>query len=257
MGIRAGTIDMHGKPTVHTWAKLATTANNGSWVITLLQSVDWPINSDIVIATSGDRFSQYQSELRRIVNITNDGHTLTLDQPLSYTYFGLVQDQKLTTIEIRSEVGLLSRNIVLQGFDISLLRKSNTIFHLLGSINMVWNNISVTCSNGLLTKLGENVKTRLFQSEFYCLFTGESCYTGPYGEINDLDEFGATIIASKAATNSDDSHSIVIRLSNVEVGSENNVEYELLIFIILAIPCWSKFSSWTSSNKFSCKWKYE
>ncbi|CAF3773857.1 unnamed protein product [Rotaria sp. Silwood1] len=115
LALREGTVDMHGMPTVRTWTQLGTTASNGSTTITLLQPIDWNVDSQIVIATTGDRFSQKESEIRRIVNISSDGLTLTLDIPLKYTHLGVIQTLNSTTIEIRGEVGLLSHNVVFQG----------------------------------------------------------------------------------------------------------------------------------------------
>lgn len=115
LALREGTVDMHGIPTVRTWTQLGETASNGSSAITLIEPVDWPNGSQIVIPTTGDRFSQAESELRRITYISNGGRTLHLDYPLTYTHLGLTQEFNSTTIEIRGEVGLLSHNVVFQG----------------------------------------------------------------------------------------------------------------------------------------------
>lgn len=107
---------MHGTSVIRTWTQLAATAVNGSATITLLQPVDWPVESEIVIATTGDRFSQKESEVHRIANISSDGLTLTLSKPLKYTHLGVAQTLNNTTmIEARAEVGLLSHNVVFQG----------------------------------------------------------------------------------------------------------------------------------------------
>ena len=98
-----------------TWTRLGLTAVNGSSTITLIDPVDWPVNSDIVIATTGDRWSQEECEKRRIMNVSSDGRQLTLDEPLQYTHLGLSRSFNGTTIEIRAEVGLLSRTIRIEG----------------------------------------------------------------------------------------------------------------------------------------------
>lgn len=107
---------MHGIPTIRTWSKLGATANNGSSTITLLQSVNWTIGSQIVIATTNDRFSQKESEVRQITNISSNGLILTLDKPLTYTHLGITQTLNSVTIEIRAEIGLLSHNVIFQGY---------------------------------------------------------------------------------------------------------------------------------------------
>lgn len=116
LAIREGTLDMHGLPTIRTWTQLGATAMNGSSTITLLQPVNWTINSQIVIATTSDRFSQEESEIRRITNISPNGLILTLDEPLTYTHLGITQTLNSITIEIRAEIGLLSHNVIFQGF---------------------------------------------------------------------------------------------------------------------------------------------
>lgn len=107
---------MHGLPTVRTWTKLGATALNGSSTLTLLQPVNWTIGDEIVIATTSDRFSQKESEVRRIQNISSNGLILTLNRPLNYTHLGIIQIVNSMTIEIRAEVGLLSHNVIFRGF---------------------------------------------------------------------------------------------------------------------------------------------
>lgn len=80
-----------------------------------MEAVDWPLNSEIVVVTTGNRFSQRESEVRRIRAISSDGRNLTLDRPLSYTHLGITRQVNTTTIEIRAEIGLLSHNIVFEG----------------------------------------------------------------------------------------------------------------------------------------------
>ena len=115
LAVRDGTLDLHGKSTVRTWTKLATTASNGTSEIVLMDAVDWPVNSEIIVATTGDRFSQRESEVRRIITISSDGRNLTMDRPLSYTHLGITRLVNATAIEIRAEIGLLSHNIVFGG----------------------------------------------------------------------------------------------------------------------------------------------
>ena len=91
LAIREGALDMHGLPTIRTWTRLGATANNGTSTITLNEHVNWTIGSQIVIATTSNRFSQKESELRRITNISSNGLVLTLDKPLTYTHLGITQ----------------------------------------------------------------------------------------------------------------------------------------------------------------------
>lgn len=115
LAIRDGRLEMHGMPTIRTWTQLASTASNGSTIIHLQESVNWTIDSLIVIATTNDRFTQKESEIRRIRNISSNGLMITLDKPLIYTHLGISLTINSTTVHLRAEVGLLSHNVVFQG----------------------------------------------------------------------------------------------------------------------------------------------
>lgn len=86
IAIRNGTLDLHGKPVGVTWTHLGQTAQAGSTVITLKEPVDWEVNSQIVIATTGDKYSQGESEVKEIIEISEDKKTLTLDSPLKFSH---------------------------------------------------------------------------------------------------------------------------------------------------------------------------
>ena len=70
---------MHGKNVGVTWTYLNTTASAGTSTIKLNEPVIWPINSKIVIATTGNKFSVGQTETRMIISKLADNQTLTLD----------------------------------------------------------------------------------------------------------------------------------------------------------------------------------
>lgn len=133
LALRNGILDMHGMPKVATWTHLSSTANSNSSIIHLTHPVDWALNSEIIIATTGDRFSQKESELRRVVNISSDNMTLTLDRPLKYTHLGLSRWINTTTVEVRAEVGLLSHNVVFEGRSTFHLLLSSSEFPIFSS----------------------------------------------------------------------------------------------------------------------------
>ncbi|CAF0883351.1 unnamed protein product [Rotaria sordida] len=189
LALRDGTVDMHGKMTLRTWTKLGITANNGSSTITLLQQVDWPIGSQVIIATTGDFLSQQESEVRRIMNISSDGLTLTLDEPLTYTHLGVTLNLNATLIDIRGEVGLLSHSIIFQG-----------------SITDTWNETIPACPDG-------------FNPDEFAV---QTCYLGRYGEEIGSDQFGATIMVNQDMTTANGTQQAILRLSNVELTNPNN-----------------------------------
>lgn len=62
------------------------------------------------------RHSQRENEVKILTAVSQDGLTLTLNEPLKYTHLGVsVTLPDGTLFEARAEVGLLTRNIVVRG----------------------------------------------------------------------------------------------------------------------------------------------
>ncbi len=106
--IAGGTLNLHGDRT-NSWTKLAGTAKAGSARIEVLNASGWR-KGDVIALASTD-FDSTQAEKRTIAAIA--GNAITLDQPLKYMHFG-----KITFgVDECGEVGLLTRNIVIQASD--------------------------------------------------------------------------------------------------------------------------------------------
>jgi hypothetical protein len=106
--IAGGTLNLHGDRT-NSWTKLAGTAKAGSARIEVLNASGWR-KGDVIVLASTD-FDSTQAEKRTIAAIA--GNAITLNQPLKYMHFG-----KITFgVDERGEVGLLTRNIVIQASD--------------------------------------------------------------------------------------------------------------------------------------------
>ena len=100
-----GTLNLHGNRT-NSWTKLSKTAEAGSNSIEVLNAAGWRAGDVIVLASTD--FDPHQAERRTIAAIR--GNTITLDKKLDYMHFG-----KITfDVDERGEVGMLSRNIVIQ-----------------------------------------------------------------------------------------------------------------------------------------------
>jgi cell migration-inducing and hyaluronan-binding protein len=103
--IMGGTLSLHGNRT-NSWTKLSRTAAAGSTSIDVLNAAGWRVGDMIVLASTD--FDAHQAERRTIAAIR--GNTITLDRKLDYTHFG-----KITfDVDERGEVGMLSRNILIQ-----------------------------------------------------------------------------------------------------------------------------------------------
>ncbi len=105
-----GTLDLHGEDRL-SWTRLGATANANATSITLSEAVDWQAGDTIVIASTG--FDQDEAEVRGITSVS--GSVVTLDSPLEHRHWGTLQSYGGQTLDLRAEVGLLSRNIVIQG----------------------------------------------------------------------------------------------------------------------------------------------
>jgi hypothetical protein len=79
------------------------------------------LGGKIVIATTGDKFSPGESEVRTIVAKSSDNTTLILDSPLEFTHLCEIRTigngSNTVKLYVRAEVGLLSRNVVYQGYN--------------------------------------------------------------------------------------------------------------------------------------------
>lgn len=115
---------MHGIERPTTWTDLKETVEAGGTTITLNDRngdpLDWVAGEKIVIASTD--YVGRHAEQRTIVSITNidTNPVITLDEPLEYKHFGGIEyfgSDPNDFIEMRAEVGLLSRNIVYKGDD--------------------------------------------------------------------------------------------------------------------------------------------
>ncbi|KAM4688908.1 fibrocystin-L [Discoglossus pictus] len=162
LAVREGTLDLHGLPVPVTWTRLAQTAEAGTSTIILQQSVTWKAGDEIVIASTGHRHSQQESEKRTIMAISADGTNVTLTEPLNFKHLGIsVTLPDKSIFEARAEVGLLTRNIVVRG-----------------STNIEWDDKIPACPDGFDT--GE--------------FATQTCFQGRFGEEIGSDQFGGCIM---------------------------------------------------------------
>ncbi|PRP84766.1 hypothetical protein PROFUN_07420, partial [Planoprotostelium fungivorum] len=116
-----GVIQMFGFTSGPSWTRLASNALQGSRSVQLQQPVSWTVGDSILIASTdfsevmgpsdpiqmkGNVFPD-QHETRKIISLSSDKKTITLDSPLTFNHWG-------QGIE-RAEVGLLTKRIVIQG----------------------------------------------------------------------------------------------------------------------------------------------
>ncbi|WP_218081891.1 G8 domain-containing protein [Anthocerotibacter panamensis] len=106
-----GSIEMHGAPKT-SWVRLNANALTGTTQLVLNQPVNWQPNDQLVVASTN--FNPYEAEVVRIKNFEKDG-TVNLTTPLAHLHWGTLQTYGQSTLDERAEVGLLNRNILIQG----------------------------------------------------------------------------------------------------------------------------------------------
>ncbi|XP_076824499.1 fibrocystin-L-like isoform X2 [Clavelina lepadiformis] len=181
LGLRSGTLDLHGRHILNPWSVLAATADVGATQITLKHTLtNWQVGDEIVIASTGTRHSQRENEKRKITNIS--GLTITMDSALEYKHLGVTEVlADGTEVEFRAEVGLLSRNVVFRGTN-----------------DVAWNDEIEACEAGFQT--GQ--------------FATQTCFQGRFGEEEGSDQFGGSIFIHSSEPNSDE---IEAKIENIEV----------------------------------------
>ena len=115
LGVLGGTLELHGQARV-AWARLAASAAAGSVQLQMERPVDWRPGDRIVLASTD--LSPDQAEEAVVASVS--GATVTLQAGLRYNHWGVIQTFAGKPLDQRAEVGLLTRNVVLQGDDASL-----------------------------------------------------------------------------------------------------------------------------------------
>ena len=111
------TISMHGVDSRKvSWTQLSDNVRKGDTVISLSQKVNWEVGDEIVVAPSG--FDATEAERRTITAV--NGNKITLNAALEHDHFGKIDTVDGKRLDMRAEVGLLSRNIDIQGAEDSM-----------------------------------------------------------------------------------------------------------------------------------------
>ncbi|XP_065144791.1 fibrocystin-L-like [Paramisgurnus dabryanus] len=110
-----GSLDLYGMPHNVYHTKLANTVQAGNNALSLEETVDWKVGDQILLSTTS--YDPWQTEIRTITAVSDDGRTLILDQPLSYTHTGqrYIVPGSSRSYQLAGDVGLLTRNIKIVG----------------------------------------------------------------------------------------------------------------------------------------------
>nr|WP_281246964.1 G8 domain-containing protein [Natrinema salaciae] len=111
-----GSIEIHGSSRDKTdWTQLDAHASAGDKTITLAEAVNWESGDQLAIAPSGS--DPWHAERRTVESVS--GNQLTLDEPLEHDHYGAIETHGGKELDMRAEVGLLTRNVELRGDELS------------------------------------------------------------------------------------------------------------------------------------------
>ncbi|GIL53442.1 hypothetical protein Vafri_9024 [Volvox africanus] len=118
LAVRQGLVTFFGQPKVPTYTKLNRTADPGDTSIVVNGAINWKVGDRIVIASSS--FMPWEVDEATITALDNTTvpscTVISLDTPLDYVHLGEIYSvQGTTPLDMRAEVAVLTRNIVLQG----------------------------------------------------------------------------------------------------------------------------------------------
>jgi len=167
LALRHGTLDMHGPVRNPVWTQLETTAEKNSLEITLQRAVDWQVGEEIAIASTS--FESREAEKRSIVAIDRtdpEKPKLTLNKKLVYKHYAKTLSYGGEEIDMRAEVGLLSRSVKFQGdSDSEDMTYGATIFlHSMGD-----DSLTARLENIEFTNMGQAFKLGRYAIHFHMI----------------------------------------------------------------------------------------
>jgi hypothetical protein len=113
-----GRLELYGKARAVGWTRLLTTSETGSSIISPLNYtyLDWVPDDELVLASS--THDQFEAEEVVVANMNGDDQTVELVGTLNHKHFGsgnLETFSNGATLDVRSEVAVLTRNIEIVG----------------------------------------------------------------------------------------------------------------------------------------------
>jgi len=111
IAFRGGVLDIHGVKRTPTWTFIDGTIAPGDTKFNVAETVDWVAGEKIVIASTS--YDHNEAEMMTIASVS--GNEITVTTPFVYKHYGVIETYGSDTMDMRAEVGLLTRNILIQG----------------------------------------------------------------------------------------------------------------------------------------------
>ena len=112
-GRHMGQLDVHGTKRMRTWTKLNSTAYAGTNFVVTAEPVDFQPGEAVILTGSENTGRAGYEELTVLENV--DHHTIYFEQTLMFTHRSEIVTIEGRIVDIRCEIGLLSRNVIIQG----------------------------------------------------------------------------------------------------------------------------------------------
>ena len=117
--VAGASLELHGAAAAkRSWTQLGATARAGATRLTLAEPVGWEPGDRIALAPSG--YSAWEAEELTVQAVSGNGRTITVAPALAHDHWGETQtythgDGRTIVVDQRAEVGLLTRNVVIEG----------------------------------------------------------------------------------------------------------------------------------------------
>ena len=107
-----GSLQLHGASALkRSWTQLAASVDAGATAIDLADATAWAVGDELAIAPSG--WDPFEAERVTITAVADE--RITFEPALQYPHYGEVQYYGGRAVDERAEVGLLTRNILIEG----------------------------------------------------------------------------------------------------------------------------------------------
>ncbi len=155
-----GTLNLHGTST-HSWTKLAATAERGATSIEVLDASEWHVGDEIVLASTD--YNPRQAERRTITSVSDN--RISFAEPLDYMHFGEIT----FGVDERGEVGMLTRNIVIQASEDAAESYFGGHIMAMGGSRMFVDSVE-------LNRMGQHLTLARYPIHFHMLDEGAGMY---------------------------------------------------------------------------------
>ena len=115
IGVREGTLDIHGCEEATPWTLLGESVSVGDTEITLNEEVQWKVGDELLLPSTS--YDPEESEMVTIAAIDNSSgrSVITLEKPVKYEHYAETEQHGDEEISMRGQVARLTRCVQVRG----------------------------------------------------------------------------------------------------------------------------------------------